>query len=132
MVDGADGAGLPSAAPAPSVGIGYREAGTWTSAEGVEWRAIVVPAGASHGALMRLAHRLHLDMPTTFFDVFDDDAELPKLIAAKGDDDALPHAWRETHEIATIAGTVGSQGGVVTVSGVKLFEWKTMETTPVK
>lgn len=98
--------------------------------DGVEWKAVVI-GKLPRAELKRLAERLHQSEPKVFFDLYDDDAELPKLVAAKGDDDVLSTAWREAHAIGTIAGTVGVTNGQVVIKSVQLYEWKTGESTPL-
>lgn len=107
----------------------YRDLGHWTGAEGVEWHALVIAPETTHKDLMELARRLRYRAPTTFFDLYDDGAELPKLIAARGNDDALPEEWRQAHAVATIAGAVSTTEEAIDVSGVTLFEWRTGATT---
>jgi hypothetical protein len=107
----------------------HRVAGTWKR-DGVQWRAIVI-GNVPRAELKRLAHALHAENPSVFFDIYDDDAELPKLVAANGDDDALSTKWREAHAIGTIAGTVSTIDGKVVVKNVQLYEWKTQTTTPL-
>jgi hypothetical protein len=107
----------------------HRAAGSWTR-DGVEWRAVVI-GKLPRAELRRLAERLHSESPKVFFDLYDDDAELPKLVAAQGDDDVLTPAWREAHAIGTIAGTVGVTNGQVVIKNVQLYEWKTGESTPL-
>jgi hypothetical protein len=115
--------------PAPPT---WREAGRWTQKEGdVEWRAIVIAPNTPRSSLKRLARVLHTHYPTVFFDIYDDDAELGKLVAAKGDDDALPTEWREAHAVATIAGTVSVTDAGTTIASVQLYEWRTNTTTPL-
>lgn len=108
----------------------HRVFGTFTR-EGVEWRVLVI-GKLPHGELVRLARSLHREHPTTFFDLYDDDAELQKLIDAKGNDDVLSTDWREAHAVGTIAGTVGMQGGSVVVRDVQLYEWRTGTTTKLR
>lgn len=107
----------------------HRVAGSWTR-DGVEWRAVVI-GKLPRAELKRLAQRLHTENPKVFFDVYDDDAEIPKLVAAQGDDDVLTPAWRDAHAIGTIAGTVGVTAGQVVIKNVQLYEWKTGESTPL-
>jgi len=107
----------------------HRVAGTWTR-DGVEWRAIVI-GKLPRAELKRLAANLHATEPKVFFDIYDDDAEVAKLVAAKGDDDVLSAPWREAHAIGTIAGTVGMTNGQVVIKSVQLYEWKTGESTPL-
>jgi hypothetical protein len=107
----------------------YRVAGAWKR-DGVEWRALVI-ANIPRAELKRLARSLHATEPNVFFDIYDDDAELPKLVAANGDDDVLSTSWRETHAIGTIAGTVATVDGKIVVKSVQLYEWKTQQTTPL-
>ncbi len=127
----------PSPSPSSSFDLGalpppaHRVAGSWTAEEGVEWRAIVIAKDVPRADLRRLARTLHADHPRTFFDVYDDDYELPKLVAAKGNDDALTPTWREAHAVGTIAGTVGNVQGQLVVKNVTLYEWKTNTTTPL-
>ena len=107
----------------------FRVAGTWKR-DGVEWRAIVI-ANVPRAELRRLSRSLHADNPTVFFDIYDDDAELPKLVAANGDDDSLSTKWREAHAVGTIAGTVSTMDGKIVVKSVQLYEWRTQSTTPL-
>jgi hypothetical protein len=107
----------------------YRVAGAWKR-DGVEWRALVI-ANIPRAELKRLAVSLHATEPNVFFDIYDDDAELPKLVAANGDDDSLSTDWREAHAIGTIAGTVATVDGKIVVKSVQLYEWKTQQTTPL-
>lgn len=109
--------------------IPHRVAGTWKGEGGVEWEAIVVHPAMSHADLVRLAHVLHAEKPTTFFDVYDDDTELPSLIEAHGNDDALPKAWREAHAVGSIAGAVTTSDGGAVVRDLQLIEWKSLRTT---
>jgi NADPH:quinone reductase-like Zn-dependent oxidoreductase len=115
-------------APPPGL-VAHREAGRWKSAEGVDWRALVVPTSATHDDLVKLARWLRVESPSTFFDLYDDDAQIPALVAAAGNDDALPEAWRDAHAVATIAGTVGGTPQAPEVYDLQLFEWRTMQTT---
>jgi hypothetical protein len=105
----------------------HREFGSFTR-DGVEWRVLVI-GKLPHGELVRLAKTLHHEHPKMFFDLYDDDAELQKLIDARGDDDVLSTSWREAHAVGTIAGTVGRKDGVIVVRDVQLYEWRTGATT---
>ncbi len=96
--------------------------------EGVEWRVVVV-GNLPHGELVRLARTLHHDNPTVFFDLYDDDGELAKLVAAQGNDDVLSTDWREAHAVGTIAGSVAEKDGAILVRDVQLYEWRTGATT---
>lgn len=116
---------------APDASDEPRLAGHWTGEYGVEWRAVVLPKGTRAGDVRRYAKRLHARFPLVFFDMYDDDEELPKLVAAHGNDDALPKAWRDAHAIGTIAGSVKPIDGGVAVGGFQLFEWRTLKTTPL-
>ncbi|MGZ6096173.1 MAG: hypothetical protein ACXWUG_29295 [Polyangiales bacterium] len=115
--------------PRETWSIPHRVAGTWTGEGGVNWEAIVVHPGMSHADLLRLARLLHQTKPKTFFDVYDDDAELPALIAAQGNDDALPKKWREAHALGTVAGTVTVSDGGLEIREIQLFEWRSFRTT---
>jgi hypothetical protein len=99
--------------------------------EGVEWRVLVI-GKIPHGELLRLARTLHHDDPNVFFDLYDDDAELKKLIDAKGNDDVLSTDWREAHAVGTIAGTVAVENASVVVRDVQLYEWRTGSTTKLR
>lgn len=107
----------------------FRTAGTWKR-DGVEWRAVVI-ANVPRAELRRLARSLHQGNPSVFFDIYDDDAELSRLVAANGDDDVLSTKWREEHAVGTIAGTVSTIEGKIVVKSVQLYEWKTQSTTPL-
>ncbi len=96
----------------------------------MEWRALVI-ANIPRAELKRLARSLHHAEPNVFFDLYDDDAELPKLVAARGDDDVLSTKWREAHAVGTIAGTVATVDGKVVVKNVQLYEWRTQQATPL-
>jgi hypothetical protein len=112
--------------------IEHREAGKWVQKEGaIEWRAIVIPPRTTHADLLRLARSLHAQSPRVFFDLYDDDAELPKLVAAEGNDDALSKAWREAHAVGTLTAEVREADGSATVRHFQLVEWKTLETTGI-
>jgi hypothetical protein len=115
--------------PRESWTIPHRVAGTWTGEGSVTWEAIVVHPGMSHADLLRLARLLHAEKPKTFFDLYDDDAEIPALIAAQGNDDALPKKWREAHAVGTVAGTVSSGEAGLEVRELELIEWKSFRTT---
>jgi len=105
----------------------HRVFGTFTK-DSVEWRVLVI-GKLPRGELVRLARALHHEHPKVFFDLYDDDAELKKLLDAKGDDDVLPTAWREAHAVGTIAGSVAFEGGETKVRDVQLYEWRTGSTT---
>lgn len=122
----ADAAPAADAPPAAN----HRVAGSWTR-DGVEWRAVVI-GKLPRAELRALAQDLHKSEPKVFFDLYDDDAELGKLVAARGDDDVLSAAWREAHAIGTIAGTVGVTNGQTVIKNVQLYEWKTGESTPLQ
>lgn len=108
----------------------HRVFGSFTR-EGVEWRVLVI-GRIPHGELVRLARSLHREHPKVFFDLYDDDAELQKLVDAKGNDDVLSTPWREAHAVGTIAGTVGVENGDVVVRDVQLYEWRTGATTKLR
>jgi hypothetical protein len=105
----------------------HRVFGTFTK-DGVEWRVLVI-GNIPHGELLRIARSLHQESPKVFFDLYDDDTHLKKLIEANGDDDVLPAAWREAHAVGTIAGSVAQKNGETIVRDVQLYEWRTGATT---
>lgn len=105
----------------------HRVFGSFTR-DGVEWQVLVI-GRIPHGELLRLARALHHEHPQRFFDLYDDDRELQKLLDARGDDDVLSTPWREAHAVGTIAGTVGVADGGVRVRDVQLYEWRTGATT---
>lgn len=107
----------------------FKVAGTFRR-DGVEWRVLVI-ANIPRAELRRLARSLHVANPNVFFDIYDAEDELPKLLAANGDDDALSTPWREAHAVGTIAGTVGTADGKIVVKNVQLYEWKTGTSTPL-
>jgi len=131
--------GAPPAPAAASSGnlqtlapIDHKVVGTWTQKDSnIEWRAIAIPKNTTHADLMRLVRTLHAQSPRVFFDIYDDDAELAKLVAAEGNDDVLPKAWREAHAIGTLSGEVKMIDGKATIARFQLVEWHDLVTTPL-
>jgi hypothetical protein len=124
-----DDSGVVSETGRDTWSIPHRVAGTWKGDAGVEWRAIVVRPKLPHADLVRLARALHHEFPEVFFDIYDDDAELPQLVEAHGNDDALSKTWREAHALGTVAGTVTTVDGGLEIRDVQLFEWRSFGST---
>ena len=121
-------------APAPMPLPSYRLAATWKR-DGVEWHAIVVSRELPPKELRRLARSLNAKEPRIFFDIYDDDARIAQLAAANGDETVLPddwQQWQDQHGVGKIAGAVSTEGGALSITDMRLYDWRDQSSWRLK
>jgi hypothetical protein len=121
-------------APEPSPLPSYRLAATWKR-DGVEWHAIVVARELPPKELRRLARSLNAKDPRIFFDIYDDDARIAQLAAANGDETVMPddwQQWQDQHGVGKIAGMVSTEGGALSITDMRLYDWRDQSSWRLK